>query len=112
MTSAEIESGIHCYKYERAVLLRLLRRYGEMRDDTFDRLFSDYKVKYDEVKQFIPRQAKLRFMGMEGDSFILGSLSQGGWSSWLHLLQLMCLLGEVREERKKGHIYYYLSLTE
>lgn len=113
-TRAKIENGIRCYKYERTVLLRLLRRYGGLKDDVFDRLFSDYKevMGKDNVKRLIPREEKLRFWCLEGDSFILGTLSQDGWSSWLNLLQFMCLLGEVRWERKGGHTYYYLSVTE
>ena len=43
------------------------------------------------------------------DGPLLGSMNDGSWGKWLHLLQLMCHAGKVRAEGKPPKMVYHAS---
>ena len=95
-----LEKGIRAYMHEQKVLLRLIRRNnGRLHQDEFDRIFNNARP-------------KVRFLISEDEAFILGTFTQAfsDWSRWLHLLQIMIVLGMVKtNEDRKGKVTYILQ---
>ena len=101
--AADIAKGIAYYKPQQEVLLRLIRRYGPLSAGRFDRIF--YK------RQLWTKKNKHLFLGVDGDSFLLGGLSGSGSRDWwLDLLQRMMQAGApIDTTRINGEIHYILT---
>ena len=110
-----IINGIKAYKHEQTVLLRLIRKHGELTEHKFDEIFfhsgslwnRSYKSAIDG--KIRPRMRKLSGRGISGDSFLLGNLSADkdrDW--WLDLLQHMQSLGLVLTRTDNDTIIYFL----
>ncbi|MGR3302370.1 MAG: hypothetical protein ACUZ8I_07675 [Candidatus Scalindua sp.] len=109
MIKEKILKGIEDYGYEQAVLLRLIRKSSNgLSDDKFDSLFNDYKEKIDNKGYVVKtrRCPKIRFMGYQPETFLLGNMMGDDWSKWIHLLGLMCKAQLVREYQENGHVVY------
>lgn len=113
MTKEKILEGIKEYSYEQEVLLRLIRKSPNgMTDTKFDKLFSDtlYRETMDSKGDVVRtrRRPKLRVMGYQPKTFILGSLADSfdDRCRYLHLLQLMCVAGLVKACKEDGHVIY------
>ena len=91
----KIKMGIADYKHEQNVILRILRRHGELTGKEFDHIFSCKNMK-----------KKMYFWATSGNAFIMGSFYQGQWSKWLHLTQLMCEIGFIKIFKKNGLVIY------
>lgn len=100
MDKDRIEKGIAAYHKERKIIARLIRRFGPLSEDTFDRLLRGRDLK----------KPKFRVAPINGDTFILGVGTNGFnmWAEWLELLQYMVMLGEVETTTKDGKIHYAL----
>jgi len=110
-TEAEVEKvkvGIAAYAHEQLVVLRILRKHGELTERDFDRIFSDFKstVGSDGMTRRSFRKPKMRFCPTTGDSFLLGGFPQRTRDQWLHLTQLMCLCGLVKIKTENGLVVY------
>ncbi len=94
-----LRKGIAGYAHEQAVLLRLLRRFGEFTERDFDRWLRGREWKK-------PRRFSAR--GIAGDHLILGIGKDGisMWSTWLELLQIMARLGMVETCERDGLVVY------
>ena len=98
-----IINGIKAYKHEQTVLLRLIRKHGELTEHKFDEIFSR------SVFHNPNRLRKFSGNGICGDSFILGDLSaEKGRNWWLDLLQHMQSLGLVSTRTDNDTIIYFL----
>lgn len=104
----EIRQGIAAYEKEQAVLLRVLRKHGEISDRDFDRIFGDirYRPRADGTAVVYPRRGKVRFCAFKPESFILGGMSYGDWAKWLDLTQHMARVGLVKIRAQGGRVYY------
>lgn len=93
-----IRKGIAAYSYEQRVLLRVLRRYGSFNERDFDKWFRHGKRK------------PLRFLGVTGDTYLLGMGANGfnDWARWLDLLQHMMAIGLVDAKTINGLVTYRL----
>jgi hypothetical protein len=108
MTAGETKAGIAAYSHEQGVILRVLRKHGELSEHEFDRIFGDFKrvLRPDGVTEIRHRRVKVRFSPFDPESFILGGLGQGEWARWLDLTRMMTLCGLV-ETFAKGRTLYY-----
>lgn len=110
-----LDRGTRCYR-EREVLRRVLRRFGPMSQERFDEIFGDDRTFVDPVTHHTytrPRRLKIRFAAVNSRAIILGPNAPGEWGQWLHLIQIMTLLGEVRAGiRDKGKVWYWLGEEE
>lgn len=111
MQAEEIRKGIAPYQHETAVLRRVLRKYGELSADAFDRIFGDFKytLQKDGLTGVSRRRPKVRFCLYTPDAFILGGFMQGEWAKWLDLLQMMCRCGEAETVTRDGNLFYRLK---
>ena len=103
-------AGIAEYKHEREVIKRVLRKHTRISTTEFDAIFGDSKFVTTKTgeKIEIRRRPKLRFMGARGETLLLGDVfAAGDWSKWLHLIQIMCVLGIVHLEERE--MYYSLE---
>jgi len=94
----DIVRGIAEYSHEQKVILRAIRmKGGKLTDLEFDALFRDSPRK----------KRKLRFMGHEDWTYMLGSFHQtGDWAKWLNLTQLMVKAGILTVKDEAGVIIY------
>jgi hypothetical protein len=93
-----IRKGIAAYSHEQAILLRLLRKRGSFTEREFDKWFGRREY----------RRPKLRFLGVTGDTILLG-LGQNGfneWARWLDLMQHMMVLGLIDATTENGVVVY------
>ena len=112
MTPDEIKEGIAAYKYEQSVIVRVLRRFGPITAEEFDKIFSDFKDKIgpDGTITRTMRPIKIRPCAYSPKAFLLGSLQQpGNWAKWLQLTQLMSGIGMVDIQKIDGSITYRLA---
>jgi hypothetical protein len=112
VTADKIKTGIAAYSREQAVILRVLRKHGELSEHEFDRIFGDFKrvLRPDGVTEMRHRRMKVRFCPFNPESFILGGLGQGEWARWLDLTQMMALCSLV-ETFAKGRTLYYRATS-
>jgi hypothetical protein len=109
-----IKNGISAYSHEQTVMLRLIRKHGELSEEHFDNIFYaqprfSRKITVNGESVTIPIRRKLTGMGISGNSFLLGSLhgiNDRDW--WLDLLQHMCTIGDVKTSTNDGSIQYSL----
>jgi len=107
MTEQEIRKGIKAYSNRQKILLRMIRKHGEIHQNDFDRIFSDYKkVKIDGYWHLVRR--KMYLEPITGDTFILGGMSMNGRDVWLELTQLMIRLGLIDAKTIGGDVVYSL----
>lgn len=94
-----IRAGIAAYDEDQQYLLDLIEMYEPMPDKLFDKLFrSDFRDR-------TPRP--LCPVGISGDSFILGGLSEfhsRDW--WLDLAHHMYTIKKINVFTKDGTVYY------
>ena len=111
--TGKLRAGTQAYKYEMNVIKRVIRKHGELSVKKFDKIFGDTRMKRmpngDDV--IVNRWGrKLRFCGFTEESFILGSLRQGGdWAKWLNLTQIMAAMGDLKTKGKRENIRYVLA---
>lgn len=96
---AEIIQGIAAYDREQRIFIRLLRRFKCITEHDFDGLF-DLKTPFGKPMRF--------FLGITGDTFILGGMHLGDWAGWLELVQYMMFIGTVDTTTIDGTIVYHL----
>jgi hypothetical protein len=109
-----IKNGISAYSHEQTVILRLIRKHGELSEEQFDNIFYAiprlHRNKIVDGKTIrIPRLQRLSRNQICGDSFLLGGMSginDRDW--WLDLLQHMCTIGDVKTSTNDGSIQYSL----
>ncbi len=108
MTRDDILRGVAPYRHEREVLLRVLRKHGELSADKFDVIFGDFRpvTRPDGVTEMRCRRPRIRFIVADRRAFILGSTFGGEWAQWLDLLQMLVRLGEVNTFRRGKTLYY------
>jgi hypothetical protein len=106
-----VRKGIATFQPEKRIILRVLRRFGEISETEFDRIFSDTKkrIRSDGVTVILRRKPRIRFIGCTADSFILGGvMSSGDLWKFIELVGYMAFLGEVSSREMDGLLYYRL----
>lgn len=107
----KIRKGIEAYEYEQKVLLRILRKHGELSAPEFDRIFKGCKKRKwpDGTVELCKR--KIHFLSKWPDegTYIIGGFMPTEWSKWLHLTQMMIPLGLVSRRIEDGIAYYSLG---
>ena len=82
-TRAAIEAGIEAYRKAQDAIIALIRdNGGTITENQFDEAFATHKTPF-------------LMCGLEGHTFILGSLKQGSLGKWLHLAQIMAYIGRI-----------------
>ena len=109
----KLVAGIAGYKHEQEVIKRILRRHKKLSAREFDRIFGDSKIWTNPktgVSHEIRLRPKFRFMCADGKAFILGDVfSAGDLSRWIHLVNIMGLLGIVEVTMRCCEITYSLK---
>ena len=97
----KLRHGIAAYSHEQKVLLRLIRKSGELTETKFDELFNGREHR---------KPGKLCGTGISGDSILLGIGINGfnEWAWWLELLQCLVSLKEVNTCMVDGKVIYSL----
>lgn len=108
LEEAEIIKGIAAYEHRQRVILRILGKHKELTEIEFDRIFTEYKYIKKDNKVY-PKMRRMRLEPITGDTFILGSLTQGEYGKWLHLTQLMMAAGLINAETKNGMVIYSVA---
>lgn len=100
MTPEEIRQGIAAYDIEQETLLRVIQEHdGRLTQDEFDEEFKDFR----HGRAQKPRRFRIV---TDQNAFILGGIMFGSWPKWIHLLQLMVELGDVKQSGKPPNIVY------
>jgi hypothetical protein len=114
MTDHEkLRKGIAAYAAEQATLLDVIRQHGgRLTQDEFDDEFANFGH-IEEIRD--GRRWRIPVMGgkhpwrallVDDNTIILGSMTQGQWSKWLDLLQIMVRLGDVTRTIENGKAVY------
>jgi hypothetical protein len=107
-----IFNGIVAYKTEQKEILDFINRNGgKITEKEFDEKFSDFvnEVQIDGTTICRMKSIGLKFIG-EDDSFILGSFQQSGyWAKYLHLMQLMVIVGILKAKKIKDKMEYSIN---
>jgi len=103
----QIKKGIEAYKHRQNIILRIVRKHKELHQDEFDNIFSDYRTTV-ENGAFYHKSRRLYLEALTRDTYILGGLLQGEYSKWLHLTQLMIMIGLIKTKMKNKKVVYYL----
>ena len=96
------------FKREAAILLRLIRKHDGLHQDKFDDIFSGTTKTTDSNGHTVIRKSKLRFRYFLNGTYIIGDMSFGDYSKWLHLLQCLCISGAVDAAKTGDKIVYRL----
>jgi len=106
----DIIKGIRAYSEQQKRLLALIDEHDNyLTAADFDAEFRDYIVHHEPDGTTVNTRKipQLYIWPHENDAFLLGSMTQGEWAKWLHLLQLMARIGLVKiETDEDGRVAY------
>ena len=109
----KVMAGIAGYKHEQQVIKRVLRRHKKLSAKEFDRIFGDSSIWIDPktgTSYLKTPRPKIRFICVDGKAVLLGDVfGMGYWSRWLHLTQIMTVLGIIGITLENDEITYRLK---
>lgn len=116
MTKKYILEGIEAYKVEQEEILTAIRDHGgKLTEREFDQSFADIHQEVIPTGETVLRYKfpeRIKFFPVTPKTFVLGSLAQPGWwAKYLHLAQLMSLVGLISIHQENGLVVYCIGAT-
>ena len=111
-TSDDLAKSLAPYARQQEMVLRILRRHGEIDDLKFDEVFKNPKAVYgvDErgmtTVRYVMKKSGFGLHGWSRHAALLGDRTGSEWAEWLDLTQRMRFLGKVEIERRGDRVYY------
>jgi len=124
MKQSDRERALAPYARQQEMILRILRRHGEIDEREFDRIFADFKSVTRPARpedgelgavhvEYVKKRGHFGLCAYTTEAAMLGSIYQPGeWAMWLDLMQQMWVLGKVRVKHDGLRTYYCEAIGE